>query len=704
MFTTRLNHDKRSRKELLKEIQTLQERQDELETLLIECKRAMDANTEMKSLYEVAQDLIELKRAQEALKQERDYFKNVLDNSADAIGIVDARGRFRRWNKRAEELFGYSFEELNGRSALELYADQSELEVMLAELRRKGYVRDYEISIKTKKGRILPFGMSISKLTEQGKTIGSVCVARDLTQIKQAEAALRKSKEAAEAANRAKSEFLANMSHEIRTPMNAILGFSEALLHKTDDQRHQQYLRTISSSGQTLLALIDDILDLSKIEAGRLEVRPEPLDLRRLIKDLHLVFKPELERKGLDFILILDPKLPQWLVLDEIRIRQILMNLVGNAVKFTRSGFVRLAVHGVPLAGEPFQTIDLIFEVEDSGIGIPASQQEVIFENFRQQDNQRTREFGGTGLGLAITRKLVELMQGSIFLDSDKGRGALFRVRLPGVAVIHGDPAEAGGEDQAEDVLFEPQTILVVDDHQENIDLVRTFLQDSGLGVIEARSGHAALEMLNRHKPGLVLMDLRMPGMDGYDTAGRIKQAHYLPVIALSAATEKHDLERITTCFDGYLPKPISRAALISELRGFLPYRTPEWRPGTTWQASGPSCPLGLDHAQRARLSPEVLNVLDQELLPRIQELQETLVMDEVEVLALEMKQLAQQCELSILQDWSTRLNDFVQNYDVSGVKSMLAHVEHQLDRGAPGERPQGPGAQEAPEDETRAV
>jgi len=560
--------DARSRAELLKEIQSLRTRHDELETLLIECKRAMDANTEMKSLYEVAQDLIELKRAQEALKQERDYFKNVLDNSADAIGIVDARGRFRRWNKRAEELFGYSFEELNGRSAFELYAHQEELEVMLSELRRQGYVRDYEISIRTKEGRILPFGMSISKLTEQGKTIGSVCVARDLTQIKQAEAALRKSKEAAEAANKAKSEFLANMSHEIRTPMNAILGFSEALLHKTSDHRHQQYLRTISSSGQTLLALIDDILDLSKIEAGRLEVRPEPQDLRRLVKDLHLVFKPELDRKGLDFILVLDPELPQWLLLDEIRIRQILMNLVGNAVKFTRSGFVRLAVFSARQDDAGDRAVDLFLEVEDSGIGVPASQQELIFENFRQQDNQRTREFGGTGLGLAITRKLVELMQGEITLESEEGRGALFRVRLPRVELAPGDPAMAGITEQMGDVLFESRTILVVDDHQDNLD-------------------HG--------------------------------------------------------------------------------------------QAAGPFCPLAAGQFVRERLSSEVQEALNEDLLPKILELQETLVMDEVEILALEMKQLAMRCDLPVLLDWSSRLNDFVQNYDVSGVKSMLAHVARQF-------------------------
>src|SRR6056297_2704090 len=229
------------------------------------------------------------------LKQERDYFENVLENSADAIGIVDAKGRFIRWNKRAEELFGYSFEELRGKSAFDLYADQMQLASMLESLRAKGFVRDTEVSIRTKFGHILPLGMSISLLREGGRTIGSVCVARDLTQIKKTQAALQKSKEEAESANRAKSEFLANMSHEIRTPMNAILGFSEVLLHKVQDAQSKRYLQTILSSGQTLLTLIDDILDLSKIEAGKLEIRPESLDLQQIIHDIEAMFEPSFD-------------------------------------------------------------------------------------------------------------------------------------------------------------------------------------------------------------------------------------------------------------------------------------------------------------------------------------------------------------------------------------------------------------------------
>jgi PAS domain S-box-containing protein len=193
--TVHISEAEQSKRQLLRENKELRSKNEELENVLIECKRAVDVNSDMKTLVEVAQDLVELKRAQEALKKERDYFKNVLDNSADAIGIVDSKGRFIRWNKRAEELFGYSFRELEGKSAFDLYADKNELAHMLAELRQNGYIRDYEITIRRKDGRVLPFQMSISMLKEMNATIGSVCVARDVSQIKQVQAALRQTNE-----------------------------------------------------------------------------------------------------------------------------------------------------------------------------------------------------------------------------------------------------------------------------------------------------------------------------------------------------------------------------------------------------------------------------------------------------------------------------------------------------------------------------
>jgi signal transduction histidine kinase len=263
---------------------------------------------------------------------------------------------------------------------------------------------------------------------------------------------LEKAMNAAEAANKAKSEFLANMSHEIRTPMNAILGFSAILLTKTEKPEQKNYLKGINESGTALLSLLNDILDLSKIEAGKMEIRSEPLDIRGLLDEIRLLFFQKFEEKGLNFQVIADKNIPAKLFLDESRIRQILTNLIGNALKFTKHGYVKVFTRCQDEAEETLQTpgwerrVSLIFEVEDTGIGIPKDQQGIIFEKFRQQDGQTTRKYGGTGLGLAITKRLIEMMDGTVSLESEIGQGSIFRILLPNVSVAE----ELAIEDEAQ--------------------------------------------------------------------------------------------------------------------------------------------------------------------------------------------------------------------------------------------------------------
>jgi len=556
----------------ISQIEKLKKRNKELELLLMEYERAIDASSSYKTLMEVAQDLIELKKAQNELKKERDYFKNVLDNSADAIGIVDVKGRFIRWNKRAEELFGYSFEELKGKSSFDLYEDKETLNRMLTELRTNGYVRDFEINVKTKSGKILPMGMSISVLKERGKVIGSVCVARDLTQIKQAQRELEKSKEAAEAASRAKSEFLANISHEIRTPMNAILGFTETLLSETVNERHRRFLETILASGRNLLALIDDILDLSKIEAGKLKLQPEPINIKNIVYEIRSIFLDRAEKKGLEFKVEIDPNVSDTLILDEVRIRQILMNLISNAIKFTDSGYVGISLtqkyksHG---------KADIVIKVKDTGIGIPKSQHEVIFENFRQQDNQQTKKYGGTGLGLAITKKLVELMGGEISVDSDEGKGSVFQVYLKDVEIGTTSFTTSSLNIQTENcnIRFAGGSILVVDDVFYNIEVIKNFLEGTGLFVTGITNSKTAYEMLQYTDFDVILMDIRMPELDGISLTKKLRQKERfknIPIIAVTAISIKDRLYEINEFFDGYLLKPIQKSKLIEILKKFL--------------------------------------------------------------------------------------------------------------------------------------
>lgn len=568
-------HEPHFEQYLINQIEDLKKKNQELEILLMEYERAIDASSSYKTLMEVAQDLIELKRAEEALKKERDYFKNVLDNSADAIGIVNAKGRFIRWNKRAEELFGFSFEELKGKSAFDLYEDKETLERMLVELRTKGYVRDFEIEVLTKTGKFLPMGMSISVLKENGKVIGSVCVARDLTQIKQTQRELEKSKEQAEKASRAKSEFLANISHEIRTPMNAILGFAETLLHETVNIRHKKFLQTILSSGKNLLALIDDILDLSKIEAGKLRLQPEPVDIKALVYEIRSIFLDRAQKKGLNFLVSLSPLVSDILILDEVRIRQILMNLISNAIKFTDEGRVCLWMSQQYMGPG---RVELVFKVEDTGIGIPKSQHKVIFENFRQQDNQRTKQYGGTGLGLAITKKLVELMGGEISVESEVGKGSVFTVVLRDVEVgasCLGKNLKACLEEDSQ-IYFPGASILVVDDVPYNIEVIENFLLGTGAYVKGATTGEMALEIIAQMDFDIILMDLRMPGLDGFTLTRKIRSINRFkdkPIIAVTALSLKDRISEIKRLFDGYLLKPIDRNKLLSLLEGFLSYK-----------------------------------------------------------------------------------------------------------------------------------
>ncbi len=647
---------------LLAQIEELRRRNRELETLLLEYERAIDASSSYKTLMEVAQDLIELKRAEEALKKERDYFKNVLDNSADAIGIVDAKGRFIRWNKRAEELFGYSFEELKGKSAFDLYDDKKALEEMLRCLRRTGYVRDYEITVRTKGGSLLPMGMSISVLKEGEKVIGSVCVARDLTQIKQVQQDLEKSKEEAEAASRAKSEFLANISHEIRTPMNAILGFAETLLNETVNERHRRFLQTILSSGQNLLALIDDILDLSRIEAGKLKIQPEPVDVRAVVYEIRSIFLDKAEKKGLEFLLEIDGTLPDILILDEVRIRQILMNLISNAIKFTDKGRVELHLWQ---QFRHINTIDLFIRVVDTGIGIHPSQHQLIFENFRQQDNQRTKDYGGTGLGLAITKKLVELMHGEIWVESEVGKGSTFTVRLPNVVVGADKLSQKESEVEQEyaHVYFKEGKVLVVDDVESNIEVIRSFLEDTGIKVWGALNSQEGDNLLSQQDFDVIFMDLRMPQEDGFSYARRLrkqKSTRELPIIAVTAVSLKDKDQEIEELFDGYILKPITRIDIISYLMKFLPFEYHDREEGKGRRA------------EMERIPSPFRQEVRQSLGEFFHDFSGAFEVEEIKDVSRKWRKITQRYNLPHLEEISYQLDRAVSTFDIPEIKELL--------------------------------
>ena len=395
----------------------------------------------------------------------------------------------------------------------------------------------------------------------------------DISQLKENEAQLIRERNRAEVATRAKSEFLSNMSHEIRTPMNAIIGFSELMESTPLDATQRRYLESIRLSSKNLLRLINDILDLSKIEAGKIELHYAPVDLHGLLAELERIFSLKLQKKRLRFILDEDEEIPRYLVLDETRLRQILFNLLGNAVKFTERGHI--AIRTRLLKHDDAQgTVDLEICVEDTGIGIPPDQQKKIFEPFRQQDGQSSRKYGGTGLGLGISNKLATLMGGELLLESRPGEGSTFRLRLRGVHAAQA-PAETGRETSPR-YRFDGASILVVEDLELNHRYLRDALERLGASVTVATDGHEALQLLRERTFDLILMDLNMPGMDGYEAVRLIRDIpRYarLPILALSASVMPEEIERaLGSGFDRFLEKPILLEELQEALAIYLPH------------------------------------------------------------------------------------------------------------------------------------
>jgi signal transduction histidine kinase/DNA-binding response OmpR family regulator len=370
-----------------------------------------------------------------------------------------------------------------------------------------------------------------------------------------------------------KSAFLANMSHEIRSPMNAILGFSELLEPDGLTPKQAQYVRAIRDSGSALLHLINDILDLSKLEAGKLELHPDPTDMRDSCEFLRTIFGQQAVMKSLQLQFELAPDLPRALLLDRLRLRQVLVNLLGNAIKFTEQGCVKTRVSWQ--AQDHDGTGTLLIDVEDSGIGIPVDQIEEVFKPFVQADSRRTAEKEGTGIGLTIVKRLTELMGGTLAVESTVGQGTAFHLRFTNIPISGrlplGDHAEPGGAVDFND--FAPATVLVVDDTRTNRDLMGGIFEKTHHRVHFAINGQEALECLKTTKPDVVLLDIRMPVMDGRATLSEIRRQPMLaslPVIAVTASSEPGEEVELQSQFSGFIRKPFSRRALFLALTQFL--------------------------------------------------------------------------------------------------------------------------------------
>ena len=575
------------------------------------------------------EDVTERVQAEEALRESEEKFRTLSAAAQDAIIMINNQGKITFWNKAAERMFGYATQEAIGSTVHALIAPsdyRSDYEAGMARYATTGegvvFGKLLEVVALRRDGSTFPVEMSISDVVMQGEH-HAIAIIRDISKRKENErmlmatiseldAALLRANEltvAAESANRAKSTFLANMSHEIRTPLNGILGYAQILLMDPNlTERQREGLMIIQRSGQHLLNIINDILDLSKIEANKIEFHPTNFNLATFLDDLTAMIRVRADQKGLLFNYqpfdfehdrpltpeeLADETGQYWPYAvqgNEKQLRQVLINLLGNAIKFTQAGYVTLKV-GWAAQGEsaPDECRDstarvieresamparkVRFQVEDTGIGIPADQLEAIFEPF-QQVQYRHRQAEGTGLGLTISRRLVQMMGGELYVESTVGKGSTFwfEIKMPLVRSTSVEEEYTLPSTSPPAVAFEgpPRKILIVDDRAENRAMLNDLLRSLGFETAEAKNGQQAIEIATRWHPDAILMDLLMPTMDGFEATRRIRQIPALQkvvIIAISASALENEREKsLQAGCDAFVAKPIQMDQLLGQL------------------------------------------------------------------------------------------------------------------------------------------
>jgi PAS domain S-box-containing protein len=615
----------------------------------------------------------DLSKEQEALQK----FNKLFDNNPALMAVSKIpENIFLDVNKAFINASGYSKEEIIGRTAQELglFFNNYDYKKSILNYLHHGKFDRLEVQITTKNGESIIGLLSGETIESQGEKL-LLTVLTDISKQKEAEANLLLAKQAAEMANKAKSEFLANMSHEIRTPMNSILGFSEIMLNSTEDPKHREFLQTILSSGNTLLSLINDILDLSKVEAGRMEIKPEYTILKTTISEIKQLFELKATQSGIDLLIKYDNEMPKTVLIDEVRLRQVLLNVVGNAVKFTKEGHVSIEV---TLLNKVNDTIFFEIGIEDTGIGIPATDLVKIFDAFSQQSGHDSRTYGGTGLGLAICKRLMELMGGEIKVESKVGRGSRFILYFNNVPFVADTVSKKESFVWDVNVIeFAPAKILIVDDVEHNRFLVKAYLGRYGFELLEAENGQIAVEMTKKHKPNLVLMDIRMPVLDGFEATKILKAnpaTSSIPIVALTASTLQNEVDEIKHVFDYFMFKPLKKNTLISLLKDFLEHKVVVHAENDI-EETMPSV-LENETESIVEISFEIKQAFTKHFASDIAEQKVFMLIDSLSDLALRIQQYADENELDKLKKQAMQLKKDSDAFDFELIQNTLSRIE----------------------------
>jgi len=515
----------------------------------------------------------------------------------------------------------------------------------------------------------------IDKIELRARVKSMLILSESIKTIKQKNIELETAKQEADKANRLKSKFLANMSHEIRTPMNAIIGFSTILKNRLKNEKHRSFIDKIERNGNNLLELINDILDLSKIEAGQFQIQKEPVNLYDIFNEIPLVFSEISKQKQVPTKLDFDENLPKSLLIDSTRIRQVLLNLVSNALKFTEKGSVLITVTTNQLleSSELSESLDLIIEVKDTGIGIPENKIDVIFESFQQIEGQSIHKYQGTGLGLTITKQLVELMDGTITVESDVGKGSTFKIVLKNVKVS--DIYHEKIKEESVNVTFKKAKILYVEDLEDNREIVSSYLKDKNIKLNTAETGEQALEILKTYTPDLILMDIQLPKLNGYEITKiiqGIEKLKSIPIIALTANATKKGIAKYSSVFDDYLTKPINKDTLIKTIAKYLKHKTKKIE--GLKEIKPVNCILELQkQKEEIGTFPDALkNTVKEELEPFQGRLLEIFSVDDLKNFAKKNQHIGEKYDTPGLKRYSEAIYASINNFDINKLKDLL--------------------------------